>query len=126
MVLVDTSVWIAHLRQGDQSLVELLVAGRVVCHPFVISEVACGSLHNRNEVLRLLTALPSAPMATHEEVLWLLESERLYSRGLGWIDVHLLASARLSNCVLWTLDKTLAGVAATSPARDASEKTSLE
>ena len=117
MVLVDTSVWIEHLRQGNQRLADLLTAGRVVCHPFVIGEVACGSLHNRVAVLRLLGALPVAPMATHEEVLWLLESERLYSRGLGWVDVHLLASARLMVCTLWTLDKTLAAVgSAPSPA----------
>ena len=114
MVLVDTSVWIEHLRQGNQRLIDLLTAGQVVCHPFVIGEVACGSLHNRAVVLRLLAALPAAPMATHEEVLWLLESERLYSRGLGWVDVHLLASARLMACTLWTLDKTLAVVAAAS------------
>lgn len=111
MVLVDTSVWIEHLRQGNQRLTDLLTEGRVACHPFVVGEVACGSLRNRAEVLRLLAALPEAPMATHEEVLWLLESERLYSRGLGWVDVHLLASSRLMPCALWTLDKTLAAVA---------------
>ncbi len=111
MVLVDTSVWIEHLRQGNQRLTDLLTAGRVACHRFVVGEVACGSLRNRAEVLRLLAALPEAPMATHEEVLWLLESERLYSRGLGWVDVHLLASSRLMACALWTLDKTLAAVA---------------
>lgn len=114
MVLVDTSIWIDHLRQGNQRLADLLTAGRVVCHPFVIGEVACGSLHNRAEVLRLLAALPVAPNATHEEVLRLVESERLYSRGLGWVDVHLLASARLLACNLWTLDKTLAAIAADS------------
>ncbi len=114
MVLVDTSVWIEHLWQGNQRLADLLTAGRVVCHPFVIGEVACGSLRNRTEVLRLLAALPAAPMATHEEVLQLLEWERLYSRGLGWVDLHLLASARLMTCTIWTLDKTLAAVAAAS------------
>ncbi|MEP7010692.1 MAG: type II toxin-antitoxin system VapC family toxin [Acidobacteriota bacterium] len=116
MVLVDTSVWIDHLRQGNQRLADLLIAGRVVCHPFVIGEVACGSLRNRAGILGLLAALPSAPMATHEEVLGLLASERLYSRGLGWVDVHLLASARLLACTLWTLDKTLAAVGAAAPA----------
>lgn len=122
MVLVDTSVWIEHLRQGNQRLADLLTVGRVVCHPFVVGEVACGSLHNRAEVLGLLAALPAAPMATHEEVLWLLESERLYSRGLGWVDVHLLASSRLVSCTLWTLDKTLAAVAAVSSPAGAFEE----
>ena len=111
MVLVDTSVWIDHLRRGNRGLAGLLNRALVICHPLVIGELACGSLQNRDETLGLLSALPMALMAEHDEVLWLLDDERLYGRGLGWVDVHLLASARLTACALWTLDKSLSKVA---------------
>jgi predicted nucleic acid-binding protein len=107
MILVDTSVWIDHLRNGNSRLEDLLVDGKVLCHPFVIGELACGNLAKREEILSLLTALPRAGMADNEEVLHLLESRRLYGRGLGWVDVHLLASALLTECGLWTFDKSL-------------------
>lgn len=107
MVLVDTSVWVDHLRRGNPALAELLEDGQVVCHPFVIGELACGNLRGRDEILRLLAALAAAPLAAHDEVLSFVQRERLHGRGLGWIDVHLLASARLMPCPLWTLDKGL-------------------
>jgi len=111
IVLVDTSVWIDHLRRGNAQLAGFLDEGNVLCHPFVIGELACVNLKRRAEVLRLLAALPSARVAEHEEVLHLLSSRRLHGKGLGWIDAHLLASAFLTSCPLWTFDKTLAAAA---------------
>ncbi|MBI2822185.1 MAG: PIN domain-containing protein [Acidobacteria bacterium] len=110
-VLVDTSVWVDHLRRGNQRLAKLLDESLVVTHPFVIGELACGNLRNRGEVLGLLSALPAVPMAEQAEVLWLVDTERLWGRGLGWIDVHLLASARLMACSIWSLDKPLVSAA---------------
>ncbi len=112
MILVDTSVWIQHLRKGSERLKSLLDEEQVFCHPFVVGELACGTLHNRQEVLGLLRALPQARGAEHEEVLHLLEGRRLHGRGLGWIDTHLLASALLTGCTLWTFDKPLRRAAA--------------
>jgi predicted nucleic acid-binding protein len=110
-VIVDTSVWIDHLRRGNRQLVARLGRGIILCHPLVIGELACGNLRNR-EVLDLLAALPSATMADHEEALVLVETHRLAGRGLGWVDVHLLASTLLSRVPLWTFDRRLHGVAA--------------
>lgn len=110
-VLVDTSVWVDHLRRGNRSLVALLEEGRTLCHPLVIGELACGNLGNRKQILELLTALPQALSAAFEEALDFLESEKLHGRGLGWIDIQLLAAARLSGCPLWTLDRRLAKAA---------------
>jgi len=111
-VLVDTSVWIDHFRRPNRDLEDLLDEGRVVTHPFIVGELACGSLHHRAEVLRLLDALPTAPLATHHEVLTFVENQRLHGSGLGWIDVHLLASARLMHHSLWSADRRLRAVAA--------------
>ena len=111
MVLVDTSVWIDHLRRGNRMLVEMLASAIVMCHPFVHGELACGNIANRQEIQRLLADLPGAAVAQQHEVLVLLEVEALHGRGLGWIDIHLLASARLTGCRLWTLDKALASAA---------------
>ena len=111
MILVDTSVWIDHLRRGDQDLKSLLNEGVVLCHPFVIGELACGNLKNRAEIRSLLAALPAAPVASHEEGLHLVADRNLAGKGLGWIDVHLLASALLSKCRLWTKDKALGAAA---------------
>lgn len=112
MVLVDTSVWIAHLREGHEGLVDVLDAGEAVCRPFVIGELACGNLENRDTVLGLLEALPSAPVVEHQEVLAFVEARGLTGKGLGYVDVHLLASAILSGLPLWTLYRPLARVAA--------------
>ena len=110
-MLVDTSVWVDHFRNDNATLAEHLDKGEVWCHPFVIGELACGNLARRSEVLSLLAALPRAPEASHAEVLILVESHRLMGRGLGWIDVHLLASARLGHTRLWTIDRRLAAAA---------------
>ncbi len=107
MTLADTSVWVDHLRRGNATLQHLLAEGAVLAHPFVIGELACGSMKNRHEVLALLTALPQASVAEHDEVLALLQRKQLFGQGLGWIDAHLLASALLSRAELWTLDRRL-------------------
>jgi predicted nucleic acid-binding protein len=106
-VLVDTSVWVNHFRAPNMDLEDLLDEGRVATHPFVIGELACGSLRRRTEVLRLIEALPFAPVASHDEVLTFIERERLHGSGLGWIDMHLLASARLGRQSLWSADRRL-------------------
>ena len=111
MTLVDTSVWIDHLRRGNDRLSGLLDEARVLCHPFIIGELACGNLAERGRVLRLLDALPGVALAEHEEVLALVRTHRLHGQGLGWIDMHLLASTLLAGCPLWTLDKRLEATA---------------
>jgi predicted nucleic acid-binding protein len=107
MILVDTSVWVNHFRQSNPRLRQALEDGHVLMHPFVIGEIACGSLASRAKVLGDLQRLPSAVAADHDEVMGFLEQHRLFGEGITWIDVHLLASARLSNCRLWTLDAHL-------------------
>jgi predicted nucleic acid-binding protein len=107
VTLVDTSVWINHLREGNEELRRLLNSNEVLCHPFIIGELACGTMKNRSQVLELLKALPQAVVAEHEEVVKFVNDKRLYGHGLGWIDVHLLASASLSNVAIWTTDRAL-------------------
>lgn len=112
MILVDTSVWIDHLRQGDAELADALQQGRVAIHPFVVGELACGNLRARAEVLGLLQALPSLPVATSKEVLFFIDAHALMGRGIGYVDGHLLAAARLAGAQFWTRDKRLHGAAA--------------
>lgn len=112
MILVDTSVWIDHLRSGEPALVIALEGGQVLMHPFVLGELACGNLKNRGEVLRLLGDLPAAPTATEPEVLDFIERRALMGRGIGYIDVHMLASTVLAgDARLWTRDRRLAAAA---------------
>jgi predicted nucleic acid-binding protein len=111
VILVDTSVWVEHLRRGLPRLASLLQDGEVLIHPWVIGELACGNLRNRSQVLELLQGLPAATVASDAEVLLLIEREQLMGRGIGYVDAHLLASARLSHCRLWTQDRRLAAVA---------------
>ena len=110
-MLIDTSVWVDHLRRGDHGLTVLLNREVVECHPFIIGELACGSLHRRSEVLSLLQSLPSVPVGSHNEVLAFVERHHLMGRGIGWIDAHLLASASLAGCLLWTRDRRLCELA---------------
>lgn len=107
MVLVDTSVWVAHLRDGDVGLESLLNDGIAVCHPFIVGELACGNLKNRSVILSLLQTLPMAAPAEDYEVLTFIDKHCLMGKGLGYIDMHLLVSAVLNNIRLWTLDKKL-------------------
>ncbi|MBK7403740.1 MAG: PIN domain-containing protein [Phycisphaerales bacterium] len=111
MILVDTSVWVEHLRRGNAGLAGLLEDGLVHTHEFVIGELATGSLSRRSELLGLLDALPRAQTVPHEEAMALLERRRLWGCGLAWVDTHLLASAVVEGRALWTLDKRLASVA---------------
>jgi len=111
-MLVDTSVWIDHLRQGDQQLAAALNAGDVLMHPMVLGELACGNLQHRQATLRLLQQLPAAIVATHDEALRFIENQRLMGRGIGSVDAHLLASAALTpDTQLWTRDTRLATIA---------------
>lgn len=113
MILVDTSVWVDHLRTGDSSLAAALEEGLVVMHPFVVGELACGNLANRVEVLTLLENLAKAPVATDAEVLAFIEARSLMGRGIGYVDAHLLASAALAaDTQLWSRDRRVVAVAA--------------
>jgi len=108
MILVDTSVWIDHLRFVDENLVALLESGQVVNHHFVTGELACGNLQNRELILKMLKSLPQALTATEEEVLYFMEQQRLMRQGLGYIDCHLLTATALTpSTLLWTRDKQL-------------------
>jgi predicted nucleic acid-binding protein len=107
VILVDTSVWIDHLRFGNGTLRRLLADDQVGTHPFVLGEIACGGLRKRAEILLDLQALPRAISATDDEVLAFIEERRLWGKGIGWVDAHLLASAVLSKIALWTLDGAL-------------------
>ena len=112
MILVDTSVWVDHLRRGDTALALALNAGTVAVHPFVVGELACGQLKARQQILSLLASLPRMQPATDDETLYFLEHHRLHGRGLGYIDVHLLAAALLhTDTRLWTRDRRLKAVA---------------
>lgn len=105
MILVDTSIWVEHFRSASPPLVELLETGTVLSHPFVLGELACGNLKNRRTILEHLQALPKAVEAEHHEVMALIERAHLCGKGIGWIDAHLLTSAVLTRCELWSFDK---------------------
>ena len=107
MILLDSSVWIDHLRKAESAVASLLNEHEVLCHPFVIGEIACGSLARRQLVVKTLSALPKVIVAEHEEVLNYIEAHQLFSLGLSFIDVHLLASCTLSATQIWTRDRRL-------------------
>ena len=112
MILVDTSVWIDHLRKGNTQLNSLLLNAAVLIHPFVIGELACGNLHDRSRILNLLGDLPAGRIAEDKEVLFFIEQNDLMGRGIGYVDAHLLASVSLSSpSRLWTVDRKLNDVA---------------
>lgn len=112
MILVDTSVWVDHLRQNNAPLVKLLDAGRVLIHPFVIGEIALGQMRQRQAILAALSDLPRTLVATDEEAMNFIERHALHGRGIGYIDIHLLAAVRLTaGAALWTTDRRLHSVA---------------
>jgi predicted nucleic acid-binding protein len=111
MVLVDTSIWVTHLRRGNRQLEKLLMDAEVMCHPFIIGELACGNLKNRNEIISLLQSLPSAPTIEFDEFIFFIDRNHLMGKGIGFVDVHLLASAQLTGIPLWTADKRLKSAA---------------
>lgn len=112
MILVDTSVWIDHFREGVHELAERLEANSVLMHPFVLGELACGNLRSRAETLHLLGNLPTAARASDSEVLQFIELNKLMGKGIGFTDAHLLAATTLTgDAKLWTRDKRLSDIA---------------
>jgi predicted nucleic acid-binding protein len=111
LTLVDTSVWVDHLRRGNGRLGRLLEDGLVLVHPFVVGELALGRIRRRSEILGLLAELPQAGVATHGEAMEFVERHRLEGTGIGWVDLHLLASAALGRVGVWTLDRRLSAAA---------------
>lgn len=107
MVLVDTSVWISHLRYINSRLQKLLEGGMILSHPFIINELACGNISNRTEIISLMQSLPMLDVVEHEEFLLFIDRNQLMGKGLGFVDVHLLAAAMLAGVPLWTQDKKL-------------------
>jgi len=110
MVIVDTSIWINHLRKGDKHLEKLLFDAEVICHEFIVGELACGNLKNRNEILSLLQSLPHSPTVDSQEFLYFFDKHKLMEKSIGFVDVHLLASAQLSGLPIWTADNRLSAV----------------
>ena len=112
MILADSSVWIEHLRQSTPTISNLAKGQRLLCHPLVIGEIALGSLKDRRTILHELRQLPVGTEASNDEVMALIESRRLYARGIGFIDAHLLASALLTDGTkLWSFDRRLSATA---------------
>ncbi len=113
MILVDTSVWVDHLRANDEQLFQLLDQEEVLIHPFVIGELALGNLPRRDVTLALLAKLPTVMIVADREVLHLIDRHRLFGLGIGFIDAHLLASAQVAieDIILWTRDRRLAAAA---------------
>jgi predicted nucleic acid-binding protein len=111
LILVDTSIWVDHLRTGLPTLSRLLGEGGVLAHPWVIGELACGNLRDRSRLIQLLKGLPQAPLAMDAEVMLLIERHQWMGRGIGWIDAHLLASTLLASARLWSGDGRLSLIA---------------
>ena len=111
MILVDTSVWIDHFHHSDEGLIELLLSNQVCIHPIVLGELSCGNISNREEVLSLLRTLKRIDLVLDEEVFTLIEERKLFGKGLGFTDIHLLASALIHHVPIWTRDKSLKLVA---------------
>jgi len=111
VVIADTSVWVSHLRVGRPALETLLLEMEVVCHPYIVGELSCGNINNRTEFLSLLQALPMLPVITQEEFLHFVDSHKLMGTGVGFVDVHLLASSRLTGIPIWAEDTKLQSAA---------------
>lgn len=111
MILLDTSVWVDHLRRGDSLAIQVLESGQVAAHAFVTGELACGNLKSRLRVIDLLQGLPQLALATDDEVLYFIERHKLMGRGIGYVDAHLLAAVTIGGAQLWTRDKRLREIA---------------
>jgi len=111
MILADTSIWIDHFRKPNKHFQELLIAENIFIHQFIIGELACGNFSNRFEILSLLMALPKTKILSNNEIIDFIETNHLYGKGLGLIDIHILGSALLSKVKLWTKDKRLENAA---------------
>lgn len=111
MVLVDTSIWIDHLCNNNDQLFELLNDGKVFCHPFIIGELACGNIKNRNEIIAALQALPQSSIIEHDEIMIFIERNQIMGKGLGYIDIAILASSLVTTIPLWTFDQKLNTIA---------------
>ncbi len=111
MVLVDTAIWINHFQKESSDLQKLLLDSEVAIHPYVICELACGNLSNRQEILSLLESLPQTETISHEEILEFININKLYGQGVGIVDIHLIASALLAGLKIWSMDKSLITVA---------------
>ena len=111
MILLDTSVWVDHLRRGDSLAIQVLESGQAGAHAFVTGELACGNLKSRARVIDLLKALPQLALATDDEVLYFIERHRLMGRGIGYVDAHLLAAVAIGGAQLWTRDRRLREIA---------------
>ncbi len=107
MILVDTSVWIDHFRRNNSALQAILLDDKVACHQLIIGELVCGNFKNRTEIIELLLALPRVPQVSFDEYLYFIEKRNLFGKGIGYVDIHLLASALISQSKIWTLDKRL-------------------
>lgn len=107
MILVDSSVWIQHFKENSKALRHALENEDILMHPMILGELSLGTYKNRKEILELLSALPMATIASEDEVFVCIEKFRLYGKGLGWIDVNLIASSMLTRCQLWTYDRAL-------------------
>ena len=112
MILVDTSVWIDHFRRSIPELVRHLEDGSVACHPFIVGELALGTLRNRVETVELLAELPALDLSSHDDVLLFADRHDLHGRGIGWIDAHLLCATAAADLRIWTHDKKLRACAA--------------
>lgn len=106
-ILVDSSVWIEHFRHNNEELKQIIMQNRIFVHPFVLGELACGSMKNRSETLHFLQNLPVPIQPSNEEVLDFIDREKLHGKGISFVDVHILISSILTGCVLWTFDKKL-------------------
>lgn len=111
MVLVDTSVWIDFLRHGNHVLKDLLNDGEVVTHPLIIGELHIGNIVKRQRFLSLLINLPKVTECSHEEVLFFIEEHRIFGKGIGYTDAHIVCSSKINHAPLWTHDKKLDGIA---------------
>jgi len=107
MILIDSSVWIDHFRTENSLLSGLLMQGAIVMHEFILGELAIGNFKNRKEILTLLDSIPKLSKLTHDEFLYFLEQNSFYSKGVGFVDIHLLGSTKLAGVKIWTLDKRL-------------------